>query len=177
MPDPRTAAVRIALLAAADEPEMLDFELENRAFFARTIGDRGDAYFAAFSDRHADLVAENEAGTSMLYSVRDQDGRVVGRVNIGPTEGGSGDLGYRIAEKACGRGYAQAAVGLAVQAAAERGMLRIHAMTTEDNPASRRVLEANWFVLVPGAQPAELQVCGQMRRAVHFTRELAAPRR
>jgi RimJ/RimL family protein N-acetyltransferase len=173
----RTSAVGIALLTAADEQDLLAFELANRAFFARTIGDRGDAYFAEFSARHARLVAENEAGTSMLFSVRDQDGHVVGRVNIGPVDDGSGDLGYRIGEDVCGRGYAQAAVGLAVRAAAERGLLRIHAMTTEDNAASRRVLEANGFVLVPGAEPVELEVCGRMRRAVHLTRALNEVRR
>jgi RimJ/RimL family protein N-acetyltransferase len=176
MPRARTSAVGIALLTAADEQELLAFELKNRAFFARTIGDRGDAYFAEFSARHASLVAENEAGTSMLFSVRDPDGHVVGRVNIGPVEDGSGDLGYRIAEEACGRGYAQAAVSLAVRAAAERGLLRIHAMTTEDNAASRRVLEANGFVVVPGAEPVELEVGGRMRRAVHFTRALSEAR-
>jgi RimJ/RimL family protein N-acetyltransferase len=176
-PRARTSAVGIALLTAADEHELLAFELANRAFFARTIGDRGDAYFADFSTRHARLVAENEAGTSMLFCVRDQDGHVVGRVNIGPVEDRAGDLGYRIGEDVCGRGYAQAAVGLAVRAAAERGLLRIHAMTTEDNAASRRVLEANGFGVVPGAEPVELEVGGRRRRAIHFTRTLNEDRR
>jgi RimJ/RimL family protein N-acetyltransferase len=170
-------AVSIAPLTAADEQEMLAFELANRAFFARTIGDRGDAYFAAFSARHARLVAENEAGTSMLFSVRDPEGHVVGRVNIGLREDGSGDLGYRIAAHACGRGYARAAVALALRVAAERGTLRIHAMTTEDNAASRRVLGANGFVVVPDVEPVELEVCGRMRRAVHFARVLTEARR
>lgn len=175
-PGPGTSTVSIALLTAADEQEMLAFELANRGFFARTVGDRGDGYFASFAARHAGLVAENEAGTSMLFSVRDPHGRVVGRVNIGPIEDGCGDLGYRIAEDACGRGYARAAVGLALRAAADRGLTRVDAMTTEDNPASRRVLDGHGFVLVPGAEPATLEVSGRVRRAVHLTRTLNAPR-
>jgi [ribosomal protein S5]-alanine N-acetyltransferase len=174
MADDGDAAVRIALLTPADEQEMRDFELENRGFFARTIGDRGDAFFADFPARHARLVAENESGTSMLFSVRDMDGRVVGRVNIGPIEDGSGDIGYRIAENAGGRGYARAAVGLALRAAADRGLTRIDAMTTADNGASRRVLEANGFVGVPVGEPVELEVCGRRHRTVHLTRVLTA---
>jgi ribosomal-protein-alanine N-acetyltransferase len=171
MPD--EDAVTIALLTAADEPEMLAFERANRQFFARTIGDRGDAFFAEFPARHARLVAENEAGTSMLFAVRDRDGRVVGRVNIGLAEDGSGELGYRVAEAACGRGFATTGVALALTAAAERGVTRVTAMTTEDNVASRRVLDRNGFVRVPGAEPAELEVDGQRRPAVHLTRVLA----
>jgi hypothetical protein len=46
-------------------------------------------------------------------------------------------------------------------------------MTTEDNVASRRVLARNGFVQVPGAEPAEIEVDGQRRPAVHLTRLLA----
>lgn len=166
-------AVTISLLTTSDEPEMLAFEQANREFFARTIGDRGDAYFAEFPARHARLVAENESGTSMLFAVRSHDGQVVGRVNIGLAEGGSGEIGYRIAEDAGGRGVAKAAVALALTAAAERGVTRVTAMTTEDNLASRRVLEANGFTRVEGREPTELEVGQARRKAVHFTRELS----
>jgi ribosomal-protein-alanine N-acetyltransferase len=171
MPD--EDAVTIALLTAADEPEMLAFERANRQFFARTIGDRGDAFFAEFPARHARLVAENEAGTSMLFAVRDRDGRVVGRVNIGLAEEGSGDIGNRVAEEVCGRGVSTRAEDLALTTAAEGGVAQVDAMTTEDNVASRRVLARNGFVQVPGTEPAEIEVDGQRRPAVHLTRLLA----
>jgi RimJ/RimL family protein N-acetyltransferase len=174
LPGAGDAAVRITLLTAADEREMLDFELENRAFFTRTIGDRGDGYFTDFPARHAGLVAENESGAALLFAVRDEDGRVVGRVNIGPVQDGSGDIGYRIAERACGRGYARAAVELALRVAAERGLTRVDAMTAEDNVASLRVLEANGFLVLAVGEPTELEVDGRRRRAVHLTRALTA---
>ena len=170
MPD--EDAVTIALLTAADETEMLAFERVNRQFFARNTGDRGDAFFAEFPARHARLVAENESGTSMLFAVRDRHGRVVGRVNIGLAEDGSGEIGYRIAEDACGRGVATAAVALALRAAAERGITRVEAMTTADNVASRRVLEANGFTPATDREPTEIEVDGQRRPAVHLTRVL-----
>ena len=80
----------IHLLTTEDEHEALAFERENRVFFARAVGDRGEDYFASFPQRHAGLVAENEAGTSMLFLVRNEQGRVVGRVNLGDLADGAG---------------------------------------------------------------------------------------
>lgn len=171
---PHVSSVRIALLTEADEEELLAFEIANREFFARTVGDRGDEYFASFRRRHARLVAENRDGASMLFAVRDEGGRVVGRVNIGDIDDGCGDLGYRIAEGACGRGIAKSAVRLALEAAAARGVPRVTAATTPDNVASQRVLLANGFEPVTGGEPAllELGASGRTAPAVRFVRDL-----
>ncbi|HEY0774921.1 MAG TPA: GNAT family N-acetyltransferase [Nocardioidaceae bacterium] len=171
---PDALPVSIALLTEADEAGLLALELENREFFARTVGDRGDDYFAAFPARHARLVAENRDGTSMLFVVRDHEGRVVGRVNIGDIHDGSGDIGYRIAEAASGRGVARTAVRLALEAAAERGVTRITAATTTDNAGSQRVLAANGFEPLPNGEPSllELGASGRSLPAVHFVRTL-----
>lgn len=173
MVDPsESAQVRITLLTAHDEADLLAFERTNREFFARTVGDRGDEFFASFPARHRNLVHENESGISMLFVVRDAQGRVVGRVNIGPIFEGGGEIGYRIAESACGRGYARAAVRQAVDEAARRGLSRLAAKTTVDNVASRRVLEANGFEQVDHGEPAVLEVGGRTFEAVHFTRPI-----
>lgn len=171
---PDALPASIALLTEADEAEMLAFELENREFFARAVGDRGDEYFAAFPARHARLVAENRDGTSMLFVVRDQERRVLGRVNIGDIHDGCGDIGYRIAEAASGRGVARTAVRLALEAAAARGVTRITAATTTDNVASQRVLAANGFEPLPDGEPTllELGASGRSLPAVHFVRTL-----
>jgi hypothetical protein len=39
-------------------PLVLAFERENRAYFAASIPDRGDDYFAHFESRHRALLAE-----------------------------------------------------------------------------------------------------------------------
>lgn len=170
-----TPHLRVHLLTAADESDLLAFETTNRDFFAGAVGDRGDEYFRSFSDRHGSLVAENEAGTSMLFVVRDGEGRVVGRVNLADVEDGSGDLGYRLAEQSCGRGYARAAVRLALEEAAARGLRRVTAMTTEGNVSSQRVLDANGFERVPGGVPAEVEVGGRTEPTVHFVLTLDGP--
>src|SRR6202051_5200332 len=75
--------------------------------------------------------------------------RVVGRVNLIEVADGSAELGYRIAQKAAGQGLATAAVCKVRElAATEYGLSRLRARVTQDNPASRKVLEHNGFVAV-----------------------------
>ncbi|MEV1331760.1 hypothetical protein AB0J20_19555 [Micromonospora costi] len=61
---------------------MLDFERQNRAFFARSVPDRGDDYFAGFAARHAELLANQAAGLDHFHVLVDEDGAVLGRFNL-----------------------------------------------------------------------------------------------
>ncbi|WP_051710066.1 GNAT family N-acetyltransferase [Streptomyces sp. NRRL S-350] len=125
---------------------LLAFERVNRAHFARTIPDRGDAYFAGFAARHAALLAEQAAGICRFHVIRDADGELVGRVNLVDLVAGSAELGYRIAESATGRGIATAAVAEVCRLAATAyGLTGLTAATTVDNSASRAVLARNGF--------------------------------
>ncbi|MEU3569638.1 GNAT family N-acetyltransferase [Kitasatospora sp. NPDC036755] len=125
---------------------LLAFERANRAYFARSIPDRGDAYFAEFAERHAALLAEQAEGVCRFHIVRDAAGHLVGRVNLVDLADGSAELGYRIAESAAGRGLATAAVAEVCRLAVTAyGLRALTAMTTVDNPASRAVLLRNGF--------------------------------
>lgn len=169
----RPTTIRIDLLTSADEAEVLAFERDNREFFARAVGDRGDEYFAEFGRWHAARVAENESGTSMLFLVRDSGGRIVGRVNLLDVRDELPELGYRIGAAYGGRGYARQAVRLALQAARERGVRRMSARATTDNPASRRVLEVSGFA--PTDEPASITVNGEPRPATVYLKALWLP--
>jgi ribosomal-protein-alanine N-acetyltransferase len=128
---------------------LLAFELENRAFFAASVPDRGDAYFRDFDARHRSLLAEQEAGTCQFHVLVDGDGSIVGRVNLVDVADGSAELGYRVAERAAGRGLATAGVHeVCAVAAGDYGLTRLRAATTLDNAPSRRVLERTGFVPV-----------------------------
>ncbi|KOU34690.1 GCN5 family acetyltransferase [Streptomyces sp. WM6368] len=128
-------------------PALLAFERENRAYFAASVPDRGDRYFADFDQRHAALMAEQATGACFFHVLVDGAGEVLGRVNLVDVADGAAELGYRIAEKAAGRGLATAAVrearGLAV---AQYGLTALRAVTTLDNPGSRAVLARTGFV-------------------------------
>lgn len=141
--------VRLERLRVEHAPALLAFELENRAYFARQISDRGDAYFAEFADRHAELLADQDAGELHFHVLVEDGGRVVGRVNLVDVADGSADLGYRIAERAAGRGLATAGViEVCELAAREYGLTELRAGTNLDNVASRAILERTGFVQV-----------------------------
>src|ERR1035441_1849431 len=69
-------------LHAGHAPAVLAFELANRAYFAASISDRGDDFFAQFTDRHSALLAEQEAGTCAFYVLVADDSSVLGRFNL-----------------------------------------------------------------------------------------------
>ncbi len=130
-------------------PALLAFERENRAYFAASIPDRGDEFFAEFDTRHAQLLAWQAAGTDYFHLLVAEGGEVVGRVNLTGVADGSAELGYRIAQKAAGQGLATATVCKVRElAATQYGLTRLRARVTQDNPASRKVLEHNGFVVV-----------------------------
>ncbi|MFH8472895.1 GNAT family N-acetyltransferase [Streptomyces sp. NPDC018000] len=134
-------------LRADHVPALLAFEQENRAFFAASVPDRGDDYFAHFDARLAALLAEQAAGICHFHVLVDTDGEVLGRFNLVDAADGSAELGYRVAEKATGRGLATATVRrLCALAAEEYGLTTLRAETTLDNPASQAVLTRAGFV-------------------------------
>jgi ribosomal-protein-alanine N-acetyltransferase len=138
-------------------PAVLAFELANRAYFAASISDRGDDFFAQFTDRHSALLAEQEAGSCACYVLVAEDGSVLGRFNLFDIEDGSADLGYRVAQHVAGRGVATATVReLCALAAARHGLRTLRAGAARENAASRKVLTKAGFVPAGPADPADL---------------------
>jgi ribosomal-protein-alanine N-acetyltransferase len=154
----------LQLLRLDHAPALLAFERENRAYFAASVPDRGDEFFAEFDTRYAQLLAWQAAGTDYLHLLVTERAEVVGRVNLTEVADGSAELGYRIAQKAAGQGLATAAVSKVRElAATEYGLIRLRARVTLDNPASRKVLEHNGFVaggsLTLNGKPAISYIC------------------
>ncbi|GAA1567947.1 GNAT family N-acetyltransferase [Kribbella sancticallisti] len=167
MADGLPDGLRIERLAAEHAEAVLAFEVENRAYFAASVKDRGDDYFTEFPARHAALLSEQEVGTIQFHLVLDGD-QVIGRVNLVDLADGSAEFGYRIAEKAAGRGVATAAVGKVLElAAAQYGLTSLRAGTSARNKASQAVLLRAGFVqtgeVVAGDEPQ-----------VFYTRQLTA---
>lgn len=145
------AVPELELLRPDHGPALLAFERENRAYFAASIPDRGDEYFAHFDERHAALLAGQEAGLDYFHVLVGAGGEVLGRVNLIEVTDGTAELGYRIAEKAAGRGLATRAVRQVLDLAASAyGLRTVRAETTEDNGASRAVLTRVGFVPTGG---------------------------
>jgi ribosomal-protein-alanine N-acetyltransferase len=144
-------------LDARHAPALLHFEQENRAYFARFVLDRGDDYFTGFGARHAELLAEQAAGGCHFHVLVDEDGAVLGRFNLVDVADGSAELGYRVAERAAGRGLAQDGVRRVCDLARdEYGLRRLVASAALANPGSLAVLRRTGFVPV-----GEVQLDGQ----------------
>ncbi|MCW3842968.1 GNAT family N-acetyltransferase [Micromonospora yasonensis] len=134
-------------LDARHAPALLRFERENRAYFARSVPDRGDRYFAEFAAVHADRLAEQATGQCHFHVLVDDDGSVLGRFNLVDVADGSAELGYRVAERAAGRGLAQDGARRVCELARDAyGLRRLVASAALANPASLAVLRRTGFV-------------------------------
>ncbi|WP_319462433.1 GNAT family N-acetyltransferase [Micromonospora sp. RTP1Z1] len=158
--------IELVRLRADHAEALLAFERENREYFARSVPDRGDAYFADFAARHRALLAEQDAGLIHFHVVVGDQGALIGRVNLVDVEDGTAELGYRIGERASGRGVATAAVEEVCRLAATTyGLCVLTAVTTRDNPSSMAVLGRTGFTAV-----AEIVLDG--RPGVRYQRRL-----
>jgi [ribosomal protein S5]-alanine N-acetyltransferase len=144
-------------LRADHAPDVLAFELANRAYFATYISDRGDEYFDRFTERHSALLAEQEAGIGAYHVLVAEDGSVLGRFNLIFSGNESAKLGYRVAQHVAGRGVATATVQeLCGLAAARYGLRTLKAATSRENAASAKVLLKAGFIPVGPADPADI---------------------
>jgi ribosomal-protein-alanine N-acetyltransferase len=159
---------RIERLRLDHAPALLSFERENRAYFAASISDRGDTFFARFDALLHERLAEQAEGVARFHLVVDDSGAVLARVNLVDVARGSAELGYRVAERAARQGLATAAVReMCSLAASAYGLSTLRAVTTLDNTGSRTVLARTGF-LVTG----EIELNG--RPGLRFSRELPA---
>ncbi len=159
---------QLELLRCDHAPAVLEFERANRAYFAASISDRGDDFFAHFDERHQALLDEQATGLCFFHVLVGEGGEVLGRFNLVDVADGSASLGYRMAEHAAGRGLATAAVReICALAAADYGLTSLRAVTTLDNAGSRRVLARTGFV-----PTGEIAVAG--RPGLGFARDLLA---
>jgi ribosomal-protein-alanine N-acetyltransferase len=145
-------------LRADHAPAVLAFESTNRAYFATSISDRGDAYFDEFTAGFDALLAEQEAGICAFYVLVAEDGSVLGRFNLFDiAEGDTAVLGYRVAQHVTGRGVATATVEELCRLAASRhGLRKLRAATSHQNIASQKVLTKAGFTPLGPADPSNL---------------------
>jgi ribosomal-protein-alanine N-acetyltransferase len=135
-----------------DVDALLAFELANRAFFERWINARAPAFYQPDAVADSILALQEAAAADRAYGYLIVHGdAMVGRINLTAVERpyfNRATLGYRLAEHACGRGWASAAVAQLQQLAfGPLGLWRLEAHVGQHNPASRAVLLRNGFAL------------------------------
>ena len=165
-------AVRLQLLGQQHARSLERFERSNRAFFAATIGDRGEDFFTRFDELLAARVAENEQGTSLLFVLVEAFNEVIGRINVLDIDQPElAELGFRVAEHAQGNGLATRGVTEALEVAAQSGVSGVKARAAASNIGSQRVLQRCGFVPTGAAEaPA-----GTRESFQGFWRDLSQP--
>lgn len=159
----------------SDVNELLAFELTNRQFFESTINARLPSYYCAEGVAQAieTAVAEAAHGRGYQFLLKMETGEIVGRANLSGVKRAhfhSAVLGYRIAQAACGKGFASEAVRqMADIAFGQLGLERIEADASAENAASIRVLERNGFVQY-GHSRRSFELGGLWYDRLHFER-------
>jgi ribosomal-protein-alanine N-acetyltransferase len=149
--------LQLQRLDASRELDVLAFELGNRAYFAQSINDRGDAFFEHFAESYRDLLAEQEAGVCAFYGLIGENGALLGRFNLYDLKDGGAEVGYRMGQRYAGAGLATFSVGeLCRLSVTEHGLHTLRAATSCANIASQRVLTKSGFRLVGPADPAHI---------------------
>lgn len=154
--------------------ELLDFELENRAFFEKAIMPRPNEYYHL--DHLKSLIQayeeEQKQDLSYMFIIRNQQRELVGRVNLfaiirDPLH--KAEIGYRIGKKHNGKGYATAAVSQVIHKAFHTLQFhRLEATTAPNNIGSQIVLIKNGFQFV-GRTLQHYYLDGKWEDSIHLS--------
>ena len=162
-----------------DREDLLHFEQENRAFFESQVTARPAGYHSPAGIQAAVERALREAQEDLGYQylIRDAQSRLIGRINLSHVRRAhffSAELGYRIAQRACGQGHASAAVRQVLDLAfGPLGLQRLEAHARATNPASVRVLQRCGFVQF-GRSRRSMELQGVWHDRLYFERHREA---
>lgn len=145
-------SITIRTLQADDVEALLAFEVENRDWFERHIDSRGSAFYSVqgIAAHIAAYLAGFAAGSWHPFVIEDSRGRIIGRANLKDIDraGFRAEVGYRIAEDACGQGLATRALEHLIEVARTQWKLRqLIASVYASNLGSAKVLERCGFML------------------------------
>jgi ribosomal-protein-alanine N-acetyltransferase len=145
------ASFSIRELSHTDTEALLAFETENRAWFESHIDARAPSFYSVEGvTEHIDgYLSDFARGVWHPFVIEDSSGRIVGRANLKgiDTTARVAEVGYRIAQSACGQGLAtQALEHLIGQAQARWALTQLVAYVFPENAGSTKVLERCGFV-------------------------------
>jgi ribosomal-protein-alanine N-acetyltransferase len=144
--------VRIRTLQSTDVEALLRFELDNREWFERYIDARDSAFYSVqgVTDHIAAYLSDYAAGSWHPFVIEEPDGKIVGRANLKGIDVSerSAEVGYRIAQSACGQGLATLAVRhLIQQAQLHWNLKQLVANVYAGNIGSAKVLKRCGFLI------------------------------
>ncbi|SDH93329.1 GNAT family N-acetyltransferase [Pseudomonas abietaniphila] len=141
-------------LLRTDIEALLAFETQNRAWFESHIDARAPSFYSVEGvTEHIDgYLSDFARGVWHPFVIEDSSGRIVGRANLKgiDTTARLAEVGYRIAQSACGQGLATHALEhLIGQAQTRWALTQLVAYVFPENAGSTKVLERCGFLPEP----------------------------
>lgn len=145
-------SVKIRTLHIADSINLLKFELDNREWFERYVDARASSFYSllGITEHIESYLSGLENGTWHPFVIEDDNGKIVGRANLKDISLSerSAEVGYRIAESACGQGLATLALSRLIEEGKLRWKLkRLVANVYAENIGSANVLKRCGFLV------------------------------
>jgi ribosomal-protein-alanine N-acetyltransferase len=139
-------------LKRTDAQALLAFEVHNREWFESHIDARDPAFYSlrGVADHIESYLSDFSIGAWHPFVIVDSSHAIVGRANLKSIDlaKGSAEVGYRIAQRACGQGLATLALRHLIQQAKTRwGLTQLVAFAYKENVGSRTVLDRCGFKL------------------------------
>ncbi|WP_085718981.1 GNAT family N-acetyltransferase [Pseudomonas sp. B28(2017)] len=139
-------------LKRTDAEVLLAFEVQNREWFESHIDARDPAFYSlrGIADHIESYLSDFAFGAWHPFVIVDSSQTIVGRANLKSIDlaKGSAEVGYRIAQHACGQGLATLALRHLIQQAQVRwGLAQLVAFAYKENLGSRKVLDRCGFQL------------------------------
>lgn len=129
--------------------------------------------------RHKDTVAEDWVVATTFFAIRQQDGKIVGMIDIRHSldhpflsEYG-GHIGYSVCPDERGKGYGTAILKMGVEFAGSVPLKELMLACFSDNAASMKIIEKNEGILTeikPYREDGQVHLPGAPERMVHIYR-------
>ncbi|QUJ69796.1 GNAT family N-acetyltransferase (plasmid) [Photobacterium sp. GJ3] len=142
------SAVTLSTLQRKHIEALFDFEQENRVWFEQSVPPRPESYrqLSTFRTEIEAQLLEQALGRYYFFVLENQ-GRIVGRVNLYDLSATRAEVGYRVGQAVAGQGLMSKAIACLVTLARQELKLnQLIAKTTLNNLPSIAVLEKSGFV-------------------------------
>ncbi|MDN3611707.1 GNAT family N-acetyltransferase [Vibrio ostreicida] len=141
--------MQLVLLKKSDVEKLLEFELDNRAWFEQNIPAREIGFYSKQGVRkHIQLFLDEYRQKSMIpMLIVNTSGDILGRINVSEInrKKSVAYLGYRVGKKSINQGVAKFAVASIIGILEKIGIQRLVAFASTENQASQNVLLSSGF--------------------------------
>lgn len=141
--------MKLSVITLQDAQALLDFELDNQAWFEQFIPPREEGFYtlAGVKQHIREFLLDYRCNEMIPLLIKSEQGAIIGRINITNIDSNKrcAHLGYRIAKSSINQGVAKWAVAEAKKLLREQNLLMLFAYAATNNPASQQVLLGNGF--------------------------------